>query len=289
MSISNSRNNLHLYRAFSIIELLVIVVIIVIVIAFYLVNGMNNAKAESKLMLCSTHMIQLHQGWILWSQDHKSIYPTPLTISESTANKCAQKGNSSANIHSVMISNKLYTPDLTVCPSETSPYVKICEDYDYGGSSSGLSSADKWDWDFSCDITGYANSARTGKYNSNVSYANMALTANRMKNEWTDSLNADFVVISDRGPQDGISNSKSISYKSHGKKSTWMGNIVYNDGHVVEFKEQVGTQSPFGLATGKLGAFDDNIFAQDDTRDNLDIWLAVFGDTTKEYATPLWD
>ncbi|MBL1217069.1 MAG: prepilin-type N-terminal cleavage/methylation domain-containing protein [Planctomycetes bacterium] len=276
-------------HGFTLIELLVVIAIIALLIGI-LLPALGRARANAKMMKCATQVKQVHQAWILWSQDYNNLFPRPVKISKTTADQADDPGDSTANIHSMMIFNNMYSPELCIDPSEANGSVSLVEDYDYGGSDSQLDEWDQWDWNFKCEI---------GE-ESHVSYANAGMWGSRLSKEWQDSLNSTFAVVSDRGPQDGMSDKTDPSYLTHGSRTTWQGNIGYNDGHVKSLNETPG------LTTGEDGAalafapsgvtyrssdldkdLPDNLFVEQDMGSGQDcggsdIFLCVFGETNAD-------
>jgi len=290
------------HRAFTLLELLILIIVLAVATVILLSIRGGTQSPPHRTIKCYTQLKSMHQAWILWSQDYQNRFPVPTQISQSTADKCTQTGNSTANLHSLMIYNNAYSPELTVCPSEGSGFIQVHDDYDWGNRATSLDETDQWDWDFSCDISGNTTSARTGQYYSNVSYANNPLIGSRFNTEWADTLNSKFAMLSDRGPKDGLHEKESATYLQHGARNIWVGNVVYNDSHVETVKERVKSDNPFTFnkitwsppaqsnqPKKKQKKFPDNFFAEDDPTNGSDIWLAVFGNTTETKATPIWD
>lgn len=298
-------------RGFTLIELLVVIAIIALLIGI-LLPALARARSNAKFLTCSTRVNQIHKGMILFANDQGGTYPKPAKISPTTANLggqggTAQTGNSSANFYSYMIFNTYYSPEVVTCPGDASANLAVKSDYRYG-TLDDPNWDTNWLWDpaFSCDIV------NTNKI-TNASYATLAPAGSRYNAEWADSLNSNYAVVSDRGVIDGKPEKKSPTYLFHGARTSWLGNIGYNDGHVSGTNEQTGLDlngQPGGedgayLAFAPQGVTYRSVTAQKDLPDNVfkqqdpivsgtggkDIWLAMWGSSPDNTSAPLawWD
>ncbi len=291
-------------RGFTLIELLVVIAIIALLIGI-LLPALARARNNAKFLTCSTRVNQIHKGMVLFANDFGGTYPKPVRISPGTANVnvYGQNGNSSANFYSYMIFNTYYSPEVVTCPGDASSNLEVKTKYRYGTQDDpGWNDIWMWDPDFSCNV-------QDNGQKSNASYATLAPAGSRYNAEWADSLNANYAVISDRGVRDGIPDKKSPTYLFHGARTTWSGNVGFNDGHVLGFQEQTGlglqSEDQTELAFCPPGVTYRNTSVQKDLLDNLfkqqdpisggtggkDIWLCMWGNSPDNTTSPTqyWD
>jgi prepilin-type N-terminal cleavage/methylation domain-containing protein len=201
-----------------------------------------------------------------------SIDRDQLTIKLSDTAKAADVGlnrvkDNTGNVLSILIWNGSVSPEMTVSPAEVSGFIKADSQYE----SSSPSRADKtgntratalWDPGFAGtpgtndgDITGSAGSfsaIRREQGVGNVSYAHNFMFGNRAQ-RWSNTFVSTEAVFGNRGPifttrtawgstaasrgnwtlvANNAFGDGSQSLAIHGGRSTWEGNIGYNDGRV---------------------------------------------------------
>jgi prepilin-type N-terminal cleavage/methylation domain-containing protein/prepilin-type processing-associated H-X9-DG protein len=175
-----------------------------------------------------------------------------------------EKANNIGNVLSILIFNASISPELCVSPAEVSGQVKIDDQYQNANPTQITDATNRasalWDPGFcgtpidpTSDATG--GNRRNGGTISNNSYAsNVFFGARRSK--WSNTFSATEAVFGNRGPCfQGASNpTDTATYSTqwrllspdtaanpgvnsqtlliHGGRSTWEGNIGYNDGHV---------------------------------------------------------
>lgn len=225
-------------RAFTVIELVVAVIVVLVLVAILL-----PAMAPSRCHGCrqikdSTQIRGIHQGMVLWAQNNKDRYPLPSEIDAGNVT-VAEDGakDTTANIMSVLIYNGFFSPELCVSPAEANAAIKVMPDYSYSNPAKAVNPAKAlWDPAFSTDFTG----GKSGYF----SYAHMLPADERLKNDWSNTFDATRAVIGNRGPRIASMTTgrkgrtytpagpSSNTYLIHGGKSTWEGNIAFNDNHI---------------------------------------------------------
>lgn len=154
--------------------------------------------------------------------------------------------NISAWLHSSMIGDNYYEPNILISSNENNPMVVAkgdqgvnAEEIPYDYSAIDVGNDVYWDPLFSADITGAGVSAAPeggqagGVDNAcHTSYANLALCGQRLKKYWTNGDHHN-VILSSRGPQHGYSTgedfSKSPTLQLYGPTEKWEGVYVTAD------------------------------------------------------------
>jgi hypothetical protein len=235
---------------------------------------------------------------VLWAQNNSDNYPIPSQIDKGNTTVVSNAGTPKdvpRNIISVMIFNGFFSPELCISPAESNGSLKVFGNYSYSSPTTAVTSAQAL-WDPQFAGTPNDNGAppvlnSTG----NFSYAMMPPIGNR-RPRWSNDFQATEAIIGNRGPDyviasgsgpsivwglnpaipaSGGNGSQPVGIGSntlliHGGRTTWEGNIAYNDNHIAFETRPDPETSPFtfnGLIAGQRSQFD-NLFVNenDNTR-----------------------
>lgn len=264
-------------RGFTLIELTVIVGVVVLA-AVMLISlssaGIRRGSSRSlqQHIKSSTHVRAIQQGLWTWAQNDEGHFPLPsrADVGDHTVRDFGEAKNTTANMFSLLVFNKVLAPDVLVSPIERGN-VHLVKNYTYVRPPAAINSdLAVFDPTFSADFT-----SSTG---GNVSYAHLQPTAGRLA-EWTTTNNPLAAIVGDRGPEVTsltpsvtLANPKSVTLTN----GTWSGSVAYNDGHVM-------------LERG-LNSSQDCIFF-DELANPANSYLGIFTKAGKEPAdfTAIWD
>ena len=274
-------------RGFTLIELLVVMGIIALLLAI-LLPALGKARATTKRVKDSTQLQQIHKGFITLSLDYNGTYPTPGLINRVGTNPGVGaedlSKNTHANMYSACIMNNAFDAQSLVSPAEVSTNVLAYANYNFDSYNVTAASDLYWDPNMKSDLDTL----------SNTSYGTLHLAGTRKAKEWKDTYNSRFVVLGNRGVQNGslgpeYNNSKTLQI--HGGDRQWEGNVCFNDNHVAfENKFQPDGISQFGNTNPLI---DDNVFRDDPEAATSDTWLTVIRQVTGSAANTtyqiVWD
>ncbi len=286
----------------------VIIVIVVCVMAGMLLMfcvgagiflpAMGKARATARQIKDATQVRGIHQGLVLSGQSNGDRYPLPsvydknnttLSLAKDTA---PETKDTTANVASILIYNGFFSTQLCLSPAESNP--NIVEMANYSQSMPPTAAVPQqalWDPAFSADFTG-------GK-KGNFSYAHSYFRGAR-RALWGNTFQADEAALGNRGPEiAGVTNRNATNKNPnsntlliHGGRTTWEGNIAYNDNHV-DFQLAYGKDRTMKDKDGKPFGLWDCHFFDDVTNDptGANNYLTIITQNGKDESdvTTIWD
>jgi hypothetical protein len=212
-------------------------------------HEMTVRSFEDKLYLDS-----LFKSMLVFSNDNKGRFITPAAMSGSTSKDPSL--NTTANLFSVMVMQNYAPCKQLISGNEYSGYVEEKRDYQF----SALNPAQGvfWDPTFQADLAKL----------SNVSFAHVPLTGERLEKHWCNTLESSIALIGNRGPRNGDCASSRFAC---GRDKIWRGHMVYGDGHI-DFIENTVVGKVFNQKHGVEQ--NDNIFSMETGPNGTDAIIA---------------
>jgi prepilin-type N-terminal cleavage/methylation domain-containing protein len=261
---------------FTLVELLVVMAIIALLLGL-LLPALAKARATARQVKDATQLRQIHTAWLTWSRAFNGNFPTPGVIDR--VGQIPGKGaedilaNSHANLYGACLAQNYFSAQLCISPSEASANVANASTYNFNAYN--VAQDTYWDKN---NLTRFK--ADLGAV-SNTSYGTLLINGARKTKQWKESLDSKFAVVGNRGVNGGVYTAPvyttSKTLEIHGGRSSWEGNICYNDNHV-NFEQNF---TPEG--TVKFGSnldIDDNMFAEETEANTADIFLTVCRNVT---------
>jgi len=243
-------------KGFTLIELLVVIAIIALLIGI-LLPALGKARASARQIKDSTQIRGIHQGMVLFAQNNGEVYPIPSQMDKGNV-MIAAGGKKDLPRHfvSALIFNGFFSPELAVSPAEANGSIKAYDKYKYS-EPDGMVGTDKklamWDPAFkatSKDTNIGTNTDAIG----GCSYAFMPFFGNR-RVKWSNTFQSTEAIMGNRGPAYDLgtagtppawslaTTTPNADYSArcgvgsntlliHGGRTTWEGNVAYNDNHV---------------------------------------------------------
>lgn len=311
-------------KAFTLIELLVVIAIIALLIGI-LLPALGKARASARQLKDSTQVRGIVQAMVTFAQNNNDNYPLPslldrggtngggATVNYTNPNDFVKK-DETRHILSILVFGGFVPTEMFVSPAEANGSIQADTDYSFNNPQ-GAADSDKskalWDPSFRGTPIDVAITPAVAGDPGNNSYAHVPPFGKR-RAKWSNTFGATDAALGNRGPAfDDISNGDSDQWKLstsastqggtiaagnqsatlliHGGRTTWEGNIGYNDNHV-SFETKAdpdGTTFTFtGLTAGKRTQ-NDNLFVNEDdtTRKRASYGLGTSADFANNYLT----
>lgn len=267
--------------------------------------ALGKARASAREIKDSTQVRGVHQGMILFAQNNSDLYALPSTLDKDHITVAeGELKDTPAHIMSIYMYRGYFSPELLVSPAEANPAFMANMNYQYS-QPSAAASADKslalWDPAFQAYPIEWTSAGPTRTGAGGLSYALMPPLGGR-EPKWSNTFSATEAIVGNRGPAyDAVGSGAGLNWSLHpdnggvptgnaevgtnsytllihGGRTTWEGNIAFNDNHV-SFETRADPESlPFtfnGLTAGRTIQLDNLFVDENDSTRAKDSALGV--------------
>ncbi|MFO0836806.1 MAG: prepilin-type N-terminal cleavage/methylation domain-containing protein [Phycisphaerales bacterium] len=248
-------------KGFTLIELLVVIAIIALLIGI-LLPALGKARASARQLKDQTQVRGIVQAMALWAQNNSDQYPLPSSLDKNddtdpnvdskTNPKNAFQKDNTRNILSVMVFNGNIPTEICVSPAESNGAIEVYNKYELNQPKDAKATdKSKALWDPSFQGTPLDKATSNHQDNTDKGHNSYAHTPpfGKQRAKWSNSFSATETCFGNRGPmytgnatdgwtlltggttQDAVGKN-SNTLLIHGGRTTWEGNIGYNDSHV---------------------------------------------------------
>lgn len=268
-------------RAFNVVQLLIVLVILFVAVVL-LLPALARPRINRRDVRDGTQIRNVVQSMAIFANGNRDRYPLPslLDADNQTIAETGRAKDTTNNVLSILVFSCFISPELLYSPSEADDRIKIHAGYQTANPSAAVNPQKAlWDPSLRADFT-------TG--DGHISYATQMTSgdADKMNGRlawWMNTFNATEAVLGNRGPLvTGLDAKGNILHDTtsktmliHGGRTTWEGNIAYNDNHV-NFETRMDPEEITYRVVGSKSRPDIFFYDEPDAADGLNAYLGIW-------------